>query len=82
MRLFDALLNFLFSTKEKSAIINNKHGIYDLPHELPNGLRLLGKLGEISGKSQNSTEWYPSARSSGQNENCVKTSEKLLKNRN
>ena len=35
----------LFSPQVKqSMIINNKHGIYELPHELPNdlGLRILG----------------------------------------
>ena len=32
---------FPFSPQVKrSAIISNKHGIYDLPHELPNDLRL------------------------------------------
>ena len=35
--LFDVLPNFLFAT---SAFISNKHGIYELSHELPNGLRL------------------------------------------
>ena len=31
-----------FSPKVKrSMIINNKHGIYDLPHKLPNDLRLV-----------------------------------------
>ena len=33
---FDNLLNFTFTTSE--AII--KHGIYELPHELPNNLSL------------------------------------------
>ena len=47
-----------FSPQVKQcAIITYKHGIYDLPHELPNDLRLrtLGNW-EISGKSQNFTE--------------------------
>ena len=26
--------------KKRSVIISNKHGIYELPHELPNHLRL------------------------------------------
>ena len=25
---------------ERGAVISNKHGIYELPHELPNDLRL------------------------------------------
>ena len=37
LRLFDVLPNFPFTT-------GNKHGIYDLPHELPHDLRL-GILG-------------------------------------
>ena len=37
MGLFDVLPNFLFAT---SAFISTKHGIYELSHELPNGLRL------------------------------------------
>ena len=40
------------------AIITYKHGIYELPHELPNNLRLkiLGNK-EILGKSLNFIEW-------------------------
>ena len=40
------------------AIITYKHGIYELPHGLPDNLRLgiLGHL-EISGKCLNFTEW-------------------------
>ena len=40
-----------------SAIIGNKHGIYELPHELSNdlGLRIVGNY-ERSGKSQNFIE--------------------------
>ena len=39
------------------AIITYKHGIYELPHELPNNLRLriLGNL-EISGRCLNFLE--------------------------
>ena len=42
---------------KRSAIISNKHGIYELPHELLNDLRLtiLGNH-ERSGKSQNFPE--------------------------
>ena len=40
-----------------TVIIRNKHGIYELPHELPNDLRLraLGNE-EISRRSQNFIE--------------------------
>ena len=31
---------FLSPQVEQSAILSNKHGIYELPHELPNDLRL------------------------------------------
>ena len=37
---------------------------------------------EISGKSQNFIELFPSAQSSFRNENFVNISKKLLKNRN
>ena len=48
---------------KRSGIISNKHGITELPHELPNDLRLkkLGNLKlsnlKISGKSQNFTNY-------------------------
>ena len=56
--------------------------MYELPHELPNDLRLriLGNY-EISGKSQNFIELLPSD-SSSRNENFVSTGKNLLKNRN
>ena len=68
---------------KRSAIISDKHGIYMLPHELPNDFRLrfLGNY-EKSEKSQNFRELEPSAQSSSQNKNFVDTSKKLLKNRN
>ena len=31
---------FFSSQVKRSVIISNKHGIYELPHELPNKLRL------------------------------------------
>ena len=44
---------FLPAQKKRSVIVSNKHGIYELPHDLPNELRLkiLGNK-EISGKCQ------------------------------
>ena len=51
------------------AIITNKHGIYELPHELLNelGLRILGNQ-EISGNCLNPIELLPSAQLPRQNE--------------
>ena len=48
---------FLSLQVKRSVIISNKYGIYDLPHELPNDLRLriLGNW-EKSGNSQNLLE--------------------------
>ena len=40
LRLFDVLRNFTFTTSETMDDITYKHGIYELPHELPNDLRL------------------------------------------
>ena len=38
---FETFYQFLFSPQVKrGAIISNKHGIYEFPHELPNDLRL------------------------------------------
>ena len=38
---FLILYQIFFSPQvERSVIISNKHGIYELPHELPNDLRL------------------------------------------
>ena len=43
LRLFDGLANFSVTTSEMMAIITCKHGMYELPHELPNdlGFRML-----------------------------------------
>ena len=40
---------FVSPQVKRIVIISNKHGIYELPHELPNDLRLkdLRKLGNI-----------------------------------
>ena len=40
LRLFDVLPNFPFTTSETMRDFSYKHGIYELPHELPNDLRL------------------------------------------
>ena len=40
MRLFDTLPNFFSQQVERGLINSNKHGIYELPHELPNDLKL------------------------------------------
>ena len=49
---------FLLSQVKRRAIITYKRGIYELPHELLNNLRLriLGNE-EISGKCLNFIEW-------------------------
>ena len=45
LRLFDVLPNFPFTQVKRWMIITYKHGIYKVPHELPNDLRVrnLGK---------------------------------------
>ena len=55
--MFDQI--FLSSQVKQSVIISNKHGIYELPHKLPNDLtyRIL-KNKEISEKSKNLLELY------------------------
>ena len=40
LRLFDVSENFHSPEVKRWAIITYKHGIYELPHELPNDLRL------------------------------------------
>ena len=74
---------FLLPQVKRCAIITYKHGIYELPHELPNDLRLriLGNY-EISGNSLNFIEWWPKAQSLHQNESFVNTRRRLVKNRN
>ena len=53
------MLQQIFASPQvkRSAIVSNKHGVYELPHELPNVSRPLN-LGnyENSGKSQNLLE--------------------------
>ena len=55
LRLFDV---FLLPPVKRCAIITYKEGIYELPQELPNDLRLkILENYEISGKCLNSIEW-------------------------
>ena len=65
---------FLSPQAKRSVIINNKHGIFQLAHELPNDLRLrtFGNQ-EKSGKSQNFIELKLNANFSSQNKNFVDT---------
>ena len=60
--IFDQI--FLSPQVKRSMIIGNKHGIFELSHELLNDLRLtnLGNQ-EISGIFQNVIELWSSARS-------------------
>ena len=62
-------------------IISNKHGIYELPHELPNDLRL--RIFEIRENEENvkTSENYILVPSP-QNKSFANASKKLLKNRN
>ena len=65
------------------AIITYKHGIHELPQELPNELRLRSLENyEKLKKCLNFTEWWPSTKSSCQNGNFINTSRKLLARRN
>ena len=74
---------FLSLQVKRCTIITYKHGIYDLPHEFPNDLklRILGNW-EVWGKCLNFIEWKPSAQSSCQNKSFLNTSKILLQNRN
>ena len=65
----------------RGEIITYKNGIYELPHKLPNDLRLrnYGNL-EILGKFLNLIEWPPSAQPQCQNKNFVISSQKVTKN--
>ena len=74
---------FLSPQVKRWSIITYNHGIYELPHELPNDLRfrILGNQ-EISEKCLNLIESCPSAQSPLQKETFVNTSRKLLKNKN
>ena len=48
---------FLSPLVKRRVIINNKYAIYELPHELPNEVRLrILQNQEMSGKSQNFIE--------------------------
>ena len=68
---------------ERCAIITYKHGIYKLPHELPNGLRLmiLGKLWNIR-KLSKVYRMMASAQVLFQKERFLNTRRNLLKKRN
>ena len=55
-----------------------KHGIYELPHELPNDLRLTINIRKVS-KPHKMIAYAPSPR---QNENLANTSKKAQKNSN
>ena len=69
---------FLSPEVKQCAITTYKHGIYELPHEFPNDLRLT-KLGNIR-KVSKLYRMMPSAQSPHQNENFVNNSKKVPKN--
>ena len=68
---------FLSAQVKRWAIITYKHCIYELPHELPNDLRLLRKdlrkLGNIRKVSKVHIECQPSAQTPSQNNNSAST---------
>ena len=69
---------FLSPQVKRCAIITYKHGIYELPHKLPNDLRLR-KLGNIR-RVPKPHRMIPQRPC--QIENFVNAGKKLLKNRN
>ena len=73
--------NFFSPQVQRRMIISNKHGIYELPHELPNDLRL--RIFEIRENQENvkTSENYILVPSP-QNKSFVNASKNLLKNRN
>ena len=73
---------FLSPQVKRCGIITNKHGIYELPDELPNnlGFRTLGNL-DTSGECLNPHNDKPAPSPPRQIENFVNASKKLLKNR-
>ena len=77
LRLFEFYQIFFSPQVEQCAITTYKHGIYELPHELSNDLRLrISGNQEIPRKFENLIERQPSAHSPCQNENFVNTSKK------
>ena len=75
---------FLSPQVKRWTIITHKDDIYELPHELPNDLRLrkLGNIRKLSKPHRMAIPGYPSAQAPCQNESFVKSRRKLLKNRN
>ena len=72
---------FLSPQEKRYAIITYKHGIYELPHELPNDLRLtkLGNIRKVSKPHRMIAQRpAPSAQPPCQNESFVNTRRKLL----
>ena len=65
---------------KQCASITYKQGIYELPHDFTNDIRLrILKNYEISGKCLNFIERYPSVLPSSQNENFGYSYQKALK---
>ena len=62
MVIFATLSNFHFPASEKSMIIRNEHGIYELPNKLPNDVRLtILENQKTSEKSQTFIDLQPDA---------------------
>ena len=79
-RLFVVSPIFTSSQATRSEIISFNNGICELPHELPQDLRLRNwGYYEIVGKCLNFKEWLPGAQSSCQNKTFVSINKKVLK---
>ena len=81
MGLLDVLPNFLSPQVKLCAIVTQKYGMNEFPHELLNDftLRILGN-NEIWGNCLNLMDWWPSAQSRCQNENFDNSSKLVQKN--
>ena len=74
----------IFSSPQvkRYVIITYKRGTYDLPHDVPNELRLkiLGNFRKLS--EPHRMPWYPNPQSTDRNINFADTSKTPSKNRN
>ena len=72
---FLMVMQIFLSTQVKKSVIISIELVYDLPHEFPNGLRLMiSEHLKLSGKCQNLKQLLPTAQSSFRNKNFVSTS--------
>ena len=72
---------FLWLEVKRCRVVTYKNGIYEVPQELLNDLRIRNWANhEISGKCEIFKDGYPSSRCSCENENFVDTIKQFLKN--